>query len=255
MPKTNQDVINELTNRIEEKLELLATESYRVWTDSAENRAKEAQYTKWYEFHYGMANYQGQDGPKVNEKTGEVYYRMFTVAMLMKAPTPDAGFGLGLAGLKALGSGYNGPTHLAVMCSFEAFLTLIGRELAGTTESGKVHPPKRHKQRLMTLWGMLRNVETVAVWQQQRTSTWFAWPEESTEIIVGDRWANLEKVEVRSNLETNAPHNVRGRTYRAAPRPEEHHIDDGIFEADEKRKVRREGNAKRKQLAQFRDAE
>ena len=254
MPKTHSDVIKEYTNLIETKLDLLASEPYRVWTDSAENRAKEAQYTKWYEFHYGLANYQGQDGPKVSEKTGEVYYRMFTVAMLMKAPSSDVGFGLGLDGLKSLGSGYNGPTHLAVMCSFDAFLTLMGRELAGAISDGTTSPPRAHAQRLKTLWRMLRHVETVAVWQHQRTETWFAWPEASTEIILGARWAGLEEVAVRRTLEANSPHNVRGRTYRAAPQRDEFNIDEGTFPQDEKKKLVREENAKRKQLAQFRDA-
>ncbi len=64
MPKTNKDVIIEYTNLIEKKLELFAEEPYRVWTDSAENRAKEARYSKWYEFHYGEASEQPDPSPR-----------------------------------------------------------------------------------------------------------------------------------------------------------------------------------------------
>jgi hypothetical protein len=254
MPKTNKDVIIEYTNLIEKKLELFAEEPYRVWTDSAENRAKEARYSKWYEFHYGEAS--EQPDPLPVGADGTPYYRMCTVAMLMKAPTPDLGFGLGVAGLKALGTGYNGPTHLAVMCPADSFWVLIGRELAGATEDGGIHPPKRHLQRLKALWAMLRHVESIAIWPliSKAGKPW--WPKDVTAIEAGDRWANLVKVEIRSKLVTNQPHNVFSREWRADPnKGEAHHIDDGIFEEDEKRKVRREGNAMRKQLAQFRDAE
>ena len=231
MPKTHTDVINEYRNLIAGKLALLADEPYRVWADTSENRAKEARFEKFTEFQYGMAIWQGADGPKFNETTGETYYKMFAFAMLMKAPAAPLNFG-SVDDLIAAATRYNGPTHLAIMCCWESFQLIIAREMAGVQADGTVCKPKQHIRRLTVVWDMLEHVESVACWQKWVTPTWPKFADESEEILLGKR---IETIEPKALYGTfgNQPQNVHGRDYRPNPRREDHHIDDGVFEEDE----------------------
>jgi hypothetical protein len=240
-------------NKISEKLQLFVDETWRVWTDDAFNREKENRLVKCDAFSFGPSLY--QKGALTHD--GQLIINKFNVAMLMMAEAPEIVADSPLERLMARGQVCDKPTHLAVFVDFDTFEKVVGTVLFGLDEKGEPMTPSAHNKALKLMWQMLRNVETIACWEDLRrngrTGEQFrAWPKEMKPIREGRLNGPFELQEIDASRV--GAHNRYSRNWQANPhKVEAHHIDDGIFADDEKKASIREFNRNSRHLASLRD--
>jgi len=156
------------------------------------------------------------------------------------------------------GEEYQGETHLAILCSFDALMLVVKRIHQGLegfdeeTRQPRQLDAKTHVKRLKALVRVLRHVETFSCWRDEGTDEktgktfLFPWPKEQALFP-----NSFHAFSVQERAYDEEWHNAFGLKFRANPVLEEdepHGPDDTVHPADAKRRTAREHNTKVRQV-------
>ena len=230
-----------------EKMSQFSAETWRIWSDTRENRTKLEGYMKGHAYQFGPSLWQPEDSD---------FIRMFDVCVAMYEPQATT---LDFAGLLAAGERYRGPTHLDWAVTADVAMSILAREWEGSVGPGVNVKPNERLVRLRRLWSMIGNIETMSFWAAERTNrkteeTFFAWPDElAIALDISHAGRNRELTLVRRHWADLPEHNRFGRKWQRNPNFVANNIDDCEFPEDEIRRTNRAVNDALKTLSHFRD--
>ena len=258
VPETNskltpiQERIQNMQGLVREKMALLLGEPSRNLTDTPENRAKVARMVK------GAA---AQYGPRLVQPEQGDFIAKFDAARLMYQPRADRSEGFDLGDFLSSGEEYTGETHLAVLCSWDAWLDIVRRVYQGLeaggakTDDGPKLGEQLHLRRLAALVRVLRHVETFSCWRDEGTDEktgktfLFSWPKEQALFP-----NSFHAFSVQERAYATDDINSFGLKWHKRPVLEEdeaHGPDDTVHPADAKRRTAKKHNSNVKELGNF----
>ena len=243
-PTATQQRIAEVRAKCIDKIKLMRTESWRIWTDTEKKRAELARMRKGNAFQYGPSLRQPDDSDRLY---------MFECFTHFHAPeTADAT--LDLDDFMASGETFNGPTHLHSYVSYDTFLLIVRRMLNGVVGENKRASDQAHLRMVGVVWSMLRNIETFSSWQDQGEDKMTGakylhkWPREQLTFV--DTYHTLEMV--RRAPDDIPEHNRYGTRWVANPLKEDDNFDDVNDNAkDNAKALARKFNGSDRTLPQF----
>jgi len=243
-PTATQQRIAEVRAKCIDKIKLMRTESWRIWTDTEKKRAELARMRKGNAFQYGPSLRQPDDSDRLY---------MFECFTHFHAPeTADAT--LDLDDFMASGETFNGPTHLHSCVSYDTFLLIVRRMLNGVVGENKRASDQAHLRMVGVVWSMLRNIETFSSWQDQGEDKMTGakylhkWPREQLTFV--DTYHTLEMV--RRAPDDIPEHNRYGTRWVANPLKEDDNFDDVNDNAkDNAKALARKFNGSDRTLPQF----
>jgi hypothetical protein len=217
-PTATQQRIAEVRAKCIDKIKLFEDESWRIKTDTEENRAELERMRKSNAFNYGPSLRQPDDSDRLY---------MFTAFRHFHASATD-GASMDLDDFMASGETFNGPTRLHSCVSYEWFKFIVRRMLNGVLGENKRASDQAHLRMVSVVWSMLRNIETFSSWRDQGTDMktgakyLHKWPREQLTFV--DTYHTLEMV--RLAPEDIAEHNRYGTRWVANPLKEDNNFDD-----------------------------
>lgn len=239
-----QQRIEEVRAKCIDKIKLMRAESWRIWTDTEENRASLARMRKGNAFNYGQSLRQPDDAKRLFQ---------FTAFRHFHTPATDDAT-LDLDDFMASGETFNGPTHLHSYVSYKTFLLIVRRMLNGVLGENKRASDQAHLRMVVDVWKMLRNIETFSSWQDQgqdkKTGATYLhkWPKEQKSFQ--DEYHTLEMVLIAP--EDIPEHNRYGTRWIANPLKEDLDFDDPSDNAEDNAKaLGREFNKSDRTLPQY----
>jgi hypothetical protein len=224
-----QQRIAEVRAKCIDKIKLMRTESWRIWTDTEENRAELERMRKGNAFNYGPSLRQPDDSDRLFQFTA---FRHFHTSA-------TDGATLDLDDFMSSGETFNGPTHLHSCVSYDTFLLIVRRMLNGVVGESKRASDQAHLRMVGVVWSMLRNIETFSSWQDQGTDKktgakyLHKWPREQLTFV--DTYYTLEMV--RLAPEDIPEHNRYGTRWVANPLKEDNNFDDVSDNAEDNAKA------------------